>query len=502
MTEKIGKYRIDGKLGSGAMGVVYRAYDDDIARVVALKTIRVELLDGHSGAELVARFRNEAQASGRLVHPNIVAVYDYGEADGVTYIAMEYVDGRPLNDFLTPEVPMDLSACVACMSQLLAALDYAHARGVVHRDIKPANLLITPTAQVKITDFGVAKIESSTLTQVGDVIGTPSYMSPEQFRGERVDGRSDIFAAGILLYQMLTGARPFTGAASVVMHQILNTMPSPPSERHAGLHPAFDAVLARALAKRVEDRFQTARGFLTALTDAHLQHTGGVPPGEEDNERTVLAFSRPAPRPAPPPHTGTGGQHHSAASGAASASGAAGGAGASVGHTASLSASSPQWLVEVAPELQLALSLQIGPMAKLLLKKEAHDAADLDVLCRRLLAHIPTEPGRAAFLASVQVIKRKMGLGTVGTTSLGRGGADLPPSQLSQVASGGTALQLSPEVMEHAQQKLLPYVGPIAKVLVKRFAKVTGDPAEFHRLLAAQLPNEQDRAKFLRELGA
>lgn len=501
MTEKIGKYRIDGKLGSGAMGVVYRAYDDNIARVVALKTIRVELLDGHSGAELVARFRNEAQASGRLVHPNIVAVYDYGEADGVTYIAMEYVDGRPLNDFLTADVPMDLSACVACMSQLLAALDYAHARGVVHRDIKPANLLITPTAQVKITDFGVAKIESSTLTQVGDVIGTPSYMSPEQFRGERVDGRSDIFAAGILLYQMLTGARPFTGAASVVMHQILNTMPSPPSERHAGLHPAFDAVLARALAKRVEDRFQTARAFLAALNDAQLQHTGGVPPGEEDNERTVLAFSRPAPRPVPPPHTGAGGQHHSAASAGGASGAGAGGAGASVGHTASLSASAPQWLVEVAPELQLALSLQVGPVAKLLLKKEAHDAADLDALCRRLLAHITTEPGREAFLASVQVIKRKMGLGTAGTTSLGRGGAELPPSQLSQVASGGTALQLSAEVMEHAQQKLLPYAGPIAKVLVKRFAKVTGDPAEFHRLLAAQLPNEQDRAKFLREMG-
>lgn len=493
MTEKIGKYRIDGKLGSGAMGVVYRAYDDDIARVVALKTIRTELLDGHSGAELVARFRNEAQASGRLVHPNIVAVYDYGEADGVTYIAMEYVDGRPLNDFLAPDVPMDLSACVACMSQLLAALDYAHARGVVHRDIKPANVLITPTAQVKITDFGVAKIESSTLTQLGDVIGTPSYMSPEQFRGERVDGRSDIFAAGILLYQMLTGARPFTGAASVVMHQILNTMPLPPSERHAGLHPAFDDVLARALAKGVEERFQSARGFLTALTDAHLQHTGGVPPGEEDNERTVLAFSRPAPRPAPPPHTGSGGPHHGAAG--------AIGAGGSVGHTASLSASAPQWLLAVAPELQMALSLQIGPMAKLLLKKEAHDAADLDVLCRRLLAHITTEPGREAFLASVQSIKRRMGLGTAGTTSLGRGGVGLPPSQLSQVPSGGTALQLSAEVMAHAEQKLLPYVGPIAKVLVKRFAKVTGDPAEFHRLLAEQLPNEQDRAKFLREIG-
>jgi eukaryotic-like serine/threonine-protein kinase len=493
MIEKIGKYRIDGTLGKGAMGVVYRAYDDNIARVVALKTIRRELLDGRSGEELVARFRNEAQASGRLVHPNIVAVYDYGEADGVTYIAMEYVEGRPLNEFLVADTPMDLSACIASMTQLLGALDYAHARGVVHRDIKPANILVTAAAQVKITDFGVAKIESSTLTQLGDVIGTPSYMSPEQFRGERVDGRSDLFAVGILLYQMLTGVRPFTGAPSVVMQQILNTMPTPPSERQPGLNRAFDAVLARALAKRVEDRLPTARAFLTALTEAHLQQTGGVPLGEEDNERTVLAFSRPAPRPAvPQPGTGAA-QHGSAAAGA--------GAGASVGHTASLSASAPQWLLAVAPELQVALSMQVGPMAKLLLKKEAQDAPDLDALCRRLLTHITTEPGRLAFLASVKAIKHKLGLATAGGTALGQSSAGLSAAQLSRIASGGTALQLSAEVMEAAQQKLMHYIGPIAKVLVKRYAKVTADPAEFHRMLAEQLPNEQERARFLKEMG-
>jgi eukaryotic-like serine/threonine-protein kinase len=495
MIDKIGKYRIDGTLGKGAMGVVYRAYDDNIARVVALKTIRRELLDGRSGAELVARFRNEAQASGRLVHPNIVAVYDYGEAEGVTYIAMEYVEGRPLNEFLVADAPMDLSACIACMTQLLGALDYAHARGVVHRDIKPANILVTAAAQIKVTDFGVAKIESSTLTQVGDVIGTPSYMSPEQFRGERVDGRSDIFAAGVLLYQMLTGVRPFTGAPSVVMHQILHTMPTPPSELQPGLNPAFDAVLMRALAKRVEDRLPTARAFLAALTEAHLQQTGGVPPGEEDNERTVLAFSRPAPRPAVT-QQGTGAAQHG------SAAGSGGGASAGVRHAASLSASAPQWLVAVAPELQLALSMQVGPMAKLLLKKEAHDAPDLDALCRRLLAHVPTEPGRLAFLASVKAIKQKMGLNTASGTALGQSSAGLSPSQLSRIASGGTALQLSAEVMAAAEQKLTPYIGPIAKVLVKRYAKVTGDVAEFHRMLAQQLPNEQDRAKFLKEMGA
>ena len=275
--DRIGKYRIDGVLGSGAMGVVYKAYDADIARIVALKTIRHELLDGMQEADIVARFRNEAQASGRLVHPNIVAVYDFGTYNNTTYIAMEYVDGTPLNAFLVKDVPMDLAASITCITQLLRALDYAHARGVVHRDIKPANILITGDAQVKITDFGIAKIESSTLTQVGAVIGTPSYMSPEQFKGEPVDGRSDLFAVGIVLYQMLTGVRPFSGPASTVMHQIIHENPPRPSERQPALHPAFDAVLARAMAKRVEDRYPSAQAFLDALTAAYMQQTGGVP---------------------------------------------------------------------------------------------------------------------------------------------------------------------------------------------------------------------------------
>ncbi len=483
--DRIGKYRIDGVLGSGAMGVVYKAYDADIARTVALKTIRHELLDGLQEADIVARFRNEAQASGRLVHPNIVAVYDFGAYADTTYIAMEYVDGTPLNAFLVKDVPMDLAASITCITQLLRALDYAHARGVVHRDIKPANILITGDAQVKITDFGIAKIESSTLTQVGAVIGTPSYMSPEQFKGETVDGRSDLFAVGIVLYQMLTGVRPFSGPASTVMHQIIHEMPPRPSERQPALHPAFDGILAKAMAKRIEDRYPSAQAFLDALNAAYMQQTGGVPLTDEDNERTVLAFQRPAvPEPARPAHP-TGASQSMPATGSAS----------------SLT-SAPEWLHGLAPDLQTALSTQIGPVAKLVLKNAARDAVDLDDLCNRLLPHIGSNAGRTQFQDSIREIKKKHGLSTLATMS-GRSqtGAPKTTTQLTQMTGMPTLLQLSPELMEAAQMKLAVYVGPIAKVLAKRASKMTGNADEFYRLLAENLPDPQERARFLKDVG-
>ena len=486
--DRIGKYRIDGVLGSGAMGVVYKAYDADIARTVALKTIRHELLDGLQEADIVARFRNEAQASGRLVHPNIVAVYDFGAYADTTYIAMEYVDGTPLNAFLVKDVPMDLAASITCITQLLRALDYAHARGVVHRDIKPANILITGDAQVKITDFGIAKIESSTLTQVGAVIGTPSYMSPEQFKGETVDGRSDLFAVGIVLYQMLTGVRPFSGPASTVMHQIIHEMPPRPSERQPSLNSAFDAVLAKAMAKRIEDRYPNAQAFLDALNAAYMQQTGGVPLTDEDNERTVLAFQRPAaPAPLRSAHPASASQHGSMP--------------AATGSASNLT-SAPAWLQDLAPELQTALSTQIGPVAKLVLKNAARDAADLDDLCNKLLPHIGSDAGRAQFQDSVREIKKKHGLSTLSTMSgRSQGGVPKTAAQLTQMTGMPTLLQLSPELMEAAQMKLAVYVGPIAKVLAKRASKMTGNADEFYRLLAENLPDPQERARFLKDVG-
>src|SRR4051794_31456927 len=181
--DKLGKYEIRRELGRGAMGVVYEGYDPLIKRSVALKTIRADQLAGENAETVVARFRREAQAAGRLSHPNIVSIYDFGEEGGVWYIAMEYVEGRELKDYFQADERFATTDIVRIMGQMLDALGYSHRAGVIHRDIKPANVILLRDGSIKVADFGIAHIESSNMTQVGTVLGTPSYMSPEQITG-------------------------------------------------------------------------------------------------------------------------------------------------------------------------------------------------------------------------------------------------------------------------------------------------------------------------------
>src|SRR5690349_2951474 len=266
--DSIGKYEIRRELGRGAMGVVYEGYDPSIKRVVALKTIRADQLSGEQADAVIARFRREAQAAGRLNHPNIVSIYDFGEEGGVWYIAMELVQGRELKASFDADERFRLGDVVRIMGQILSALDYSHKQGVVHRDIKPANIFLLDDGSVKVADFGIAHIEASNLTQVGTVMGTPSYMTPEQIMGLPVDGRSDLFSAGVILYQFLTGERPFAGSSTTTMQKVLKEEPLPPSTLNVQLPPAIDAVVRKALAKRADDRFPTAQAFADALRKA------------------------------------------------------------------------------------------------------------------------------------------------------------------------------------------------------------------------------------------
>ena len=250
---KLGKYDIRATLGRGAIGVVYEGWDPVIARRVAIKTVRLPDDTDSEAAETLARCKREAQAAGRLNHPNIVGVFDFGETEECAYIVMEFVDGRTLKTVLDKGERLAPAEVERIMTALLAGLQYSHDNGVVHRDIKPANIMLTSQGQVKIADFGIARIDSSNMTQVGTVMGTPAYMSPEQFMGHTVDRRTDIYSAGVLLYQLVTGERPFDGTMSGIMHKALNFDPPRPSDISATTPAALDAIVAKALAKRPAD---------------------------------------------------------------------------------------------------------------------------------------------------------------------------------------------------------------------------------------------------------
>lgn len=266
--ESIGKYEIQDVLGKGAMGVVYRGYDRAIARAVAIKVIAKASLEPAEIQHLTERFRHEAQAVGRLVHPRIVQIYDYGEDDEIAYIVMELVNGKTLYEHLSQEVSYEIREVGEIIRQVLDGIGYAHSEGVVHRDLKLSNILINNDGRIKISDFGIARIESSNLTRVGDVLGTPYCMAPEQFLGQDVNALVDLYAIGIVAYELLTGVKPFSGNAATVMQQVLNNHPVDPSKLNSRLSPLMDAVLRKALAKKREDRFQSAREFSDAFRAA------------------------------------------------------------------------------------------------------------------------------------------------------------------------------------------------------------------------------------------
>src|ERR1700749_4962601 len=276
--ESLGKYEIKRPLGRGAMGTVYEGWDPIIARRVPIKTVKLpDNSDDAETEEALARFRREAQAAGRLIHPNIVGVFDYGETNDLAYIVMEFVNGPPLKNLLDKQERFALPDTIRVMEDLLTGLQFSHDRGVVHRDIKPANVMLTSTGQAKIADFGIARIESSSMTQAGTLLGTPAYMSPEQFMGQVVDARSDIYSSGVLLYQLLTGERPFEGSMSAIMHKALNTEAPSPSQISVTAPRPFDAVVRKAMAKRPDDRFASAAEFMSAIRAA-----GAAPATEGD----------------------------------------------------------------------------------------------------------------------------------------------------------------------------------------------------------------------------
>ena len=293
-TVKAGRYEILGELGRGAMGVVYRATDPVIGRTVAVKTIRLsEEGTGLSRPELLSRFQTEARAAGLLTHPNIVVVYDAGEENGIYYITMELIEGKSLQALLDSGHSFPVPRVLRIMEQTCSALQFAHDRSIIHRDIKPANLMLTADDTVKVTDFGTAKIlQFGTVQQTTHVMGTPSYMSPEQVKGRPVDGRSDIFSLGVLLYEILTGEKPFPGQSiTTVIYKIVNEEPIPPRTLNPSIHQGLSDIVMRALAKEPEVRYQSCRELLEDLRNYRaLTPAAGNPDATLISPRSGSAF--------------------------------------------------------------------------------------------------------------------------------------------------------------------------------------------------------------------
>jgi serine/threonine protein kinase len=292
--EKIGRYEIVSELGRGAMGLVYRAVDPNIGRTVALKTMRLDV-HGMEHDDMLRRFKNEARAAGVMNHPNIVTIYDAGEADGLFYIAMEYIEGKTLQSIMMEKRMLPSDQIIDVGVQVCAGLDYAHEMKVTHRDIKPANIMITSQNVAKIMDFGISKAAGS-LTSNSQVLGTPNYMAPEQVKGLDINGRADLFSFGVVLYEMATGERPFAGQnVTTIIYKIVNENPVPPSEVEMSVHPGLSAVISKCLRKDPEERYKTgaalahdlenyrsigADGDITSVLqrDAHLATQAAPPP--------------------------------------------------------------------------------------------------------------------------------------------------------------------------------------------------------------------------------
>ena len=445
------------------MGMVYECFDPVIERKVAIKTILAEhLADG--GASAIARFKREAQAGGRLQHPGIVGVYEYGEDQQFVYIVMEYVQGQELRKLMHERGRFELSDSVEVMRQLLGALGYSHEQGVVHRDIKPANVMVLGGLKIKVMDFGIARIQSSSMTQVGTVLGTPTHMAPEQLMGETADGRTDLWAAGVIFYELLTGRSPFAAESpAAVMHRVMQGEPMPPSRLVAQVPMVFDALIARALKKRADERFQTAGEFAEALGQA-IEHLA--------TDRTIPLLGRDA-----------------------------GDATAAQEKTVWLQQTVFDLAKAVVPPVTLDLPAEtlaaieaslkeiIGPMARHVMRSTADHVHSVEEFLSTLGEKIPDLSQREGFMARIGRLQK-------------HGGA---PMAMSLTAPGGKSQPKPPFAFDaltlsRAEKQLAQHVGPLAKVLIKRAANDSGNVSELYRKLADHIDSEAQRKLFLDSL--
>jgi serine/threonine-protein kinase len=441
----IGRYRIETLLGTGAMGEVYRAHDPAIDRLVAIKVVRPELIAGSGGGQLLERFRREARAAGRRFHPNIVAIWDFGDDNGTPFLVMELVEGQSLDQLIKSSETLPPVRSVSIITQVLSALGFAHTNGIVHRDIKPSNVMVLPGNQVKVADFGIARLEASEFTIVGDLLGTPAYMAPEQLSGGPIDHRTDLFATGVILFEMLTGVKPFRGKS---ITEIISFMEKRGPEDIRALNPAVPETMKRVIAKSVAfdpaERYADAAAFSKAVADA----MPGLP-----GEPQLLA------------------------------------------NAAQTTSRESSFSADLLREAERDLTTFIGPMASITVKRAVRKASDLLELYELLGGQVPDPKDRAEFLAKGRQ-RAAAGLGRP------RPPPAPPPARTIERSSASPVKSPNPASIVAIESDLTRYIGPIARILVKRELGKFESLAKLCLVLATHIPDERERRAFLNAHGA
>ena len=428
------------------MGVVYEAHDAVIDRKVAIKLVRAELLEGKQRQDYLERFQHEAQAVGRCNHSCIVAIFDYALHEQNPYLVMEFVDGVGLDSTMAQGERLTPSASIHVILQVLDALSCAHAVGIVHRDIKPGNILLMTGGRVKVTDFGIARLDSSHLTLDGMAVGTPCYMSPEQCLGGAVDPRSDLFSAAIVLQELLTGERPFSGRnLTEIACRVLRDPPGGGAKLAGVAGAAVSEVIQRALAKAPDDRYASAGAMAEALREA-IGATAAVSPAANSIDQTVVAVRARGASPQPP--------------------------GGSAFEQGLLS------------NIERRLANYVGPIARYLVQTSLPSATSAETLCASLAQRIDRPDDRRQFLSEALEAVRG-----IATTSPATGILASQPS---------SPLPISPDEIEHARRALAETLGPIAKILVQQALRRARSSQELWDLLASHIDVAAGRADFLR----
>jgi serine/threonine protein kinase len=456
----VGRYELIRRLGSGSMGDVYEAHDPKIDRRVAIKILRPDLIERSGGqGRWTERFLQEARAAGRLLHPNIITLYDYGDDAGVPFFAMEFVDGENLSVLLRLNGPLPVSDALTVATQILGALEFAHSRGVVHRDVKPSNIMLMKSRFTKIADFGIAHLETSELTTAGDVLGTPSYMAPEQLAGKPIDNRTDLFGVGAVLFEVLCGEKPFGKTLTESWRNMEQRGPADIRVLNPEVTPALKVAIETALAVDPNQRFASAAAFARAIAGPEIlpvpSRGNYVPTNEETLTATFEAES-----PSLPAAVTTGESLIS---------------------------------LDTLGQVERDLTEFIGPIARTLVRRSASTIPELAMLCERLAIYIEDVSERAKFLIKCNRLVNK---------SLPRTAEE--PSAATATGSGASvasvvpSMSLAPEMLSRLEAALTEYIGPIARIVIRKQLLKSSSLADLYGDLAAYIPNDRDRAAFLK----